>query len=124
MVKKEFGTLQIANIKAVIDYFTTHCSGKAKDIGVSGSLMTSLCRRGYAKVAGVAEEFVLVSPAENLYKKVEVNVYALIVAPSTLAVEYNTSRERMAKVEKTKAETLIEAAKRRLTEAEWLLQGI
>ena len=124
MIKKEFGTLQMANIKAIIDYFSTNYSGKAKDIGVSGSLMTSLCRRGYAKVVGVAEEFVLVDTASNLYKKVEVNVYALIVAPSTLAVEYNTSRERMAKVEKTKAEALIEAAKMRLTEAEWLLQGV
>jgi uncharacterized pyridoxal phosphate-containing UPF0001 family protein len=124
MINKEFGTLQKNNIKAVIDYFSTHHSGKAKDIGVSGSLMSSLCARGYAKVADVAEEFVLVDSYNNLYKKVEVNVYALKVAPSTLAVEYNTSRERMANVEKTKAETLIDCAKKRLTEAERLLQGI
>ena len=124
MVKKEFGTLQKNNIKAVVDYFTDNAEGKAKDIGVSGSLMTSLCRRGYTKVVDVAEEFVLVDSCNNLYKKVEVNVYALRVAPSTLAVEYNTSRERMAKVEKTKAETLIDCAKKRLTEAERLLQGI
>jgi hypothetical protein len=124
MIKKEFGTLQKNNIKAVVDYFANNKQGKAKDIGVSGSLMTSLCRRGYAKVADVAEEFVLVDSYNNLYKKVEVNVYALKVAPSTLAVEYNTSRERMAKAEKTKAETLIDCAKKRLTEAENLLQGI
>ena len=124
MVKKEFGTLQKNNIKAVVDYFANNKQGKAKDIGVSGSLMTSLCRRGYAKVADVAEEFVLVDSYNNLYKKVEVNVYALKVAPSTLAVEYNSSRKRMAKVEKTKAEILIDCAKKRLTEAENLLQGI
>lgn len=124
MVKKEFGTLQMMNVKAVIDYFSTHRSGKAKDIGVSGSFMTSLCRRGYAKVTDTTEEFVLVDSYDDLYKKVEVNVYALTVAPSALANYYNASRERMATVEKTKAETLIDCAKQKLTEAERLLQGI
>ena len=124
MIKKEFGTLQKNNIKAVVDYFSTHRSGKAKDIGVSGSLMTSLYRRGYAKVVDTAEEFVLVDSYNNLYKKVEVNVYALNVTPSALANYYNSSRERMAKIEKTKAETLIGCAKKRLTEAERLLEGI
>ena len=124
MVKKEFGTLQKNNIKAVVDYFTNNRQGKAKDIGVSGSLMTSLCRRGYAKVVDTAEEFVLVDSYNNLYKKVEVNVYALNVTPSALANYYNSSRELMAKIEKTKAETLIDCAKKRLTEAENLLQGI
>jgi hypothetical protein len=124
MVKKEFGTLQMMNVKAVIDYFSTHQSGRAKDIGVSGSFMSSLCARGYAKVTDTVEEFVLVDGYNELYKKVEVNVYSLKVAPSTLAVEYNTSRERMATIEKTKAETLIDCAKQKLTEAERLLQGI
>ena len=124
MIKKEFGTLQKNNIKAVVDYFSTHRSGKAKDIGVSGSLMTSLYRRGYAKVVDTAEEFVLVDSYNNLYKKVEVNVYALNVTPSALANYYNSSCERMAKIEKTKAETLIGCAKKRLTEAERLLEGI
>lgn len=124
MVKKEFGTLQMMNVKAVIDYFSTHRNGKAKDIGVSGSFMSSLCARGYAKIIDTEEEFVLVDSYSNLYKKVEINVYALKVAPSTLVVEYNASRERMATVEKTKAETLIGCAKQKLMEAEQLLQGI
>jgi hypothetical protein len=124
MVKKEFGTLQMMNVKAVIDYFSTNHSGKARDIGVSGSFMSSLCARGYAKVIDTAEEFVLVDSYNNLYRKVEINVYALKVAPSTLAVEYNASRERMATAEKTKAETLIGCAKQKLMEAEQLLQGI
>ena len=124
MVKKEFGTLQMMNVKAVIDYFSTNHSGKARDIGVSGSFMSSLCARGYAKIIDTVEEFVLVDSYNNLYKKVEVNVYALKVAPSTLAVEYNVSRERMAIAEKTKAEILIEAAQVRLRDAENLLKGI
>ena len=124
MIKKEFGTLQKYNIEAVVNYFTINKEGRAKDIGVSGSLMTSLCRRGYARVSDVAEEFVLVDSYNNLYKKVEVNIYTLKVAPSTLAVEYNTSRERMATIEKSKAELLIDCAKKKLTEAERLLQGI
>jgi hypothetical protein len=124
MVKKEFGTLQMMNVKAVIDYFSTSHSGKAKDIGVSGSFMSSLCARGYAKVIDTAEEFVLVDSYNNLYRKVEINIYALKVAPSTLAVEYNASRERMATAEKTKAETLIGCAKQKLMEVEQLLQGI
>ena len=124
MIKKEFGTLQMMNVKAVIDYFSTNHRGKAEDIGVSGSFMSSLCARGYAKVIDTAEEFVLVDSYDNLYKKVDINIYALKVTPSTLAVEYNASRERMATAEKTKAETLIGCAKQKLMEAEHLLQGI
>lgn len=124
MIKKEFGTMQKMNVEAVVKYFSTARSGKARDIGVSGSFMSSLCARGYAKIIDTAEEFVCVDTANNLYKKVEVNVYALKVAPSTIVVEYNTSRERMAMVEKTKAETLIEAAQIRLRDAENLLKGI
>lgn len=124
MIKKEFGTLQVKDVQAVIDYFSTHCNGKAIDIGVSGSFMSSLCARDYAIITGTAEDFVLINDNYDLYKRVEVNIYALKVTPSALVVEYNTSRERMATVKKTKAQTLIECAKRELTEAEQLLKGI
>ena len=125
MVKKEFGTLDINKAKAVVNYFSSKASrGRARDIGVSGSFMSSLCARGYAKVAGVAEEYICIDKDSNLHKKVEVNIYELTISAAQLAAAYNNSRGRMADVEKTKAETLISCAQDRLNEAKRLLEKI
>lgn len=123
MVQKKFGEMRMMDVKKVVDYFSHSKSGKARDIGVSGSFMSSLCARGYAKVVGTEDEFVCID-GNDLYKKVEVNVYGLKIAPSTLAVEYNTSREMMARIEKFKAEQLIGMAQDKLRDAENLLRGI
>lgn len=123
MVKKNFGKMRMMDVKKVVDYFAHNKSGKARDIGVSGSFMSSLCARGYAKVVGTEDEFVCID-GNDLYKKIEVNVYGLKITPSTLAVEYNTSREKMAMIEKFKAKALIGMAQDKLRDAENLLKGI
>ena len=123
MVQKKFGEMKMADVKKVVDYFSHSKSGKARDIGVSGSFMSSLCARGYARVVGTEDEFVCVD-GNNLYRKVEVNVYSLKFTPSALAVEYNTSRENMASVEKFKARMLIGKAQEKLRDADELLKGI
>ena len=123
MVKKNFGEMRMMDVKKVVDYFAHNKSGKARDIGVSGSFMSSLCARGYAKVVGTEDEFVCID-GNDLYKKIEVNVYGLKVTPLALAGEYNASRKKMAMAEKTKAEELIGLAQNRLRDAENLLKGI
>jgi hypothetical protein len=123
MVQKNFGEMRMMDVKKVVDYFSHNRNGKARDIGVSGSFMSSLCARGYAKIVDTEDEFVCVD-GNNLYKKVEVNVYGLKITPLALAGEYNTSREKMAMVEKTKAEELIGKARNMLRDAENLLKGI
>ncbi len=125
MVKKEFGTMQLMSVKAVVDYFTTKADrGTAEDIGVSGSFMSSLCRRGYAKVVDVKSGFVCIDEYTQTYRKVDVNVYALAVRPSVLAMAYKESRERMSEVQKTRAEALIDKAQEKLEHAKLLLQNI
>lgn len=123
MVKKNFGEMRMMDVKAVVDYFSHNKNGKARDIGVSGSFMSSLCARGYAKVVGTEYEFVCIDGNE-LYRRVEVNVYGLKIAPLALAGEYNASREMMATIEQFKAKALIGMAQDKLREAENLLKGI
>lgn len=123
MVQKNFGEMRIMDVKSVVDYFSHNRNGKARDIGVSGSFMTSLCSRGYARVVGTEYEFVCID-GNDLYKRVEVNVYGLKITPLALADEYNASREKMAIIEKTRAEELIGKAREMLRDAENLLKGI
>lgn len=124
MVKKEFGTLKVESVKAIVTYFSSSARGQASEIGVSGSLMSSLCARGYAKVVDVVPAFVCVDERSQTYKKVAVNVYALTVAPSALYDLYCSSVERIALTKKSQAEELIEVAKHKLGEVEALLKSI
>lgn len=124
MVKKEFGTLNIENVEKVVTFFSSSARGQASEIGVSGSFMSSLCARGYAKIVDVENAFICVNEYSQTYKKVEVNVYALIVSPSALYDFYCSSVERIALTKKSNAERLIEIAKCKLDEAEELLKSI
>lgn len=124
MVKKEFGTLKVESVKAIVAYFSSSARGQASEIGVSGSLMSSLCARGYAKVVDVVPAFVCIDGRSQTYKKVEVNVYALTVAPSVLYDFYCSSVERIALTKKSQAERLVEVAKSKLDEVEALLKSI
>jgi hypothetical protein len=123
MVKKEFGTLKVESIKAIVAYFSSSTRGRASEIGVSGSLMSSLRARGYAKVVDVVPAFVRID-GRSTYKKVYVNVYALTVAPSALYDLYCSSVERIALTKKSQAEKLVESAKYKLNEVEVLLKSI
>lgn len=125
MVKKEFGTMRLMDVKAVVDYFTTKSDrGTAEDIGVSGAFMTSLHRRGYVKMVDTKPAFLCIDESTQTYKKIEVYVYALEVSPFVLMTEYKESRERMSEAQKTRAEALIEQAQEKLEHAKQLLQNI
>jgi hypothetical protein len=121
MVKKEMGTLKVDSIKAIVAYFSKANSGKASDIGVSGSLMSSLVARGYVKIIDTESAFICVNENRQTYQKVEVNIYALTVTPAALYAAYCESVEKIVNTKKERAEALIGEAKAKLTEAEMLL---
>lgn len=124
MIKKEMGTLKVDSIKTIVDYFSKADSGKASDIGVSGSLMRSLVTRGYVKIIDTESVFICVNENRQTYQKVEVNIYALTVTPTALYAAYCESVEKIVNTKKDRAEKLIGAAKAKLVEAERLLDQL
>lgn len=125
MIKKEIGEMNSESVKKVLEYFN-HIAhrGTAKDIGVSGSFMSSLCARGYMRVADTEASFICVDESRDLYKKVEVNIYAPAKSIKALYNDYCTSINKLAEIEKVKATTMIECAKNRLTSAECFISRI
>ena len=125
MIKKELGEMKAESLKKVVEYFSTIATrGTAKDIGVSGSFMSSLCQRGYMSVVDTQESFMCINENENLYRKVEVNIYAPRVKISTLCERYANSINRIANTEKVKALSMIETAKDRLTAVQSIISRI
>ena len=125
MVKKEIGEMRSESMKKVVEYFDHIAQrGTAKDIGVSGSFMSSLCARGYMRVVDTEESFVCVDESRDLYRKVEVNVYAPAKPIKALFSDYCKSINRLAETEKSKANSMIECAKDRLSSAQCLLSRI
>lgn len=125
MIKKELGEMKAESLKKVVEYFSTIAKrGTAKDIGVSGSFMTSLCQRGYMSVVGTQESFMCINEDENLYRKVEVNIYAPKVNISRLCEDYAKSINGIANLEKFKAQSLIEMAKTKLTDVQSIISRI
>lgn len=125
MIKKEIGEMKSDSMKKVVEYFDHIAQrGTARDIGVSGSFMSSLCARGYMRVVDTEESFVCVDESRDLYRKVEVNVYAPAKPIKALFSDYCKSINRLAETEKSKANSMIECAKDRLTSAQSLLSRI
>lgn len=125
MIKKELGEMKAESLKKIVEYFSTIAKrGTAKDIGVSGSFMTSLCKRGYMSVVGTQESFICVNEHDDLYRKVEVNIYAPKVPISKLCEDYANSINGIANIEKFKAQSLIEMAKDRLTAVQSIISRI
>lgn len=125
MIKKEIGEMKSESVKKVIEYFDHIAKrGTAKDIGVSGSFMTSLCKRGYMKVVDTEESFICIDESRNLYQKVEINIYAPAKPIKVMFGDYCQSINRLAEAEKTKANSMIECAKNRLTSAQCLISRI
>lgn len=121
MVKKEFGTNKVENVKAVVKFFSQNNRGTAAEIDVSGSFMRSLCDRGYAIVVDTIFTMVSIDSSDTLYRKMPINVYALTISPSQLYDFYCASVTRLATIEKEKAFYMIESAKSKLTEVENIL---
>jgi hypothetical protein len=125
MIKKEIGEMKSESIKKVIGYFDHIAKrGTAKDIGVSGSFMTSLCARGYMRVVDTEESFICIDESRNLYQKVEINIYAPAKPIKVMFADYCKSINKLAEAEKAKANTMIECAKNRLTSAQCLISRI
>lgn len=125
MIKKEMGEMKSDSMKKVMDYFShTAERGTASEIGVSGSFMSSLCGRGYMGIVDTREAFICVDESRELYRKIEINVYAPIKPINTLFNDYCQSINRIADVEKTKANSMIECAKNRLTSAQAIISRI
>jgi hypothetical protein len=125
MIKKEIGEMKSESIKKVVEYFNHIAQrGTAKDIGVSGSFMSSLCGRGYMQVVDTEEGFICVDERRNLYHKVEINVYAPAKPISVMFDDYCKSINLLAEVEKERAAIMIECAKNKLTSAQSLISRI
>ena len=125
MIKKELGEMKAESLKKVVEYFDHIAQrGTAKNIGVSGSFMTSLCARGYMRVVDTEEQFVCVDESRDLYRKVEINVYAPAKPIKTMFFDYCKSINKLAETEKFKANSMIECAKNRLTSAQCLISRI
>jgi hypothetical protein len=125
MIKKEIGEMRSDSVKKVIEYFD-HIAhrGTAKDIGVSGSFMSSLCARGYMRIVDTEEQFVCIDESRDLYRKIEINIYAPAKPIKTMFADYCHSINKLADAEKAKANTMIECAKNRLTSAQCLISRI
>jgi hypothetical protein len=125
MIKKEIGEMRSDSVKKVVEYFNHIAQrGTAKDIGVSGSFMTSLCARGYMRVVDTEESFICIDESRNLYQKVEINIYAPAKPIKVMFGDYCQSINKLAEAEKAKANTMIECAKNRLTSAQCLISRI
>ena len=125
MIKKEIGEMKSESMKKVVEYFNHIAQrGTAKDIGVSGSFMSSLCARGYMRIADTQESFICIDESRELYRKVEVNVYAPAKPIKVMFVDYCKSINKLADAEKAKANAMIECAKDRLTSAQSIISRI
>jgi hypothetical protein len=125
MIKKEIGEMKSEIMKKLVEYFNHIAKGgTAKEIGVSGSFMSSLCARGYMRIIDTEESYICIDESRDLYRKVEVNVYAPAKPIKALYSDYCKSINRLAEAEKSKATTMIECAKSKLTSAECLISRI
>lgn len=125
MIKREIGEMKSESIKKVVAYFDHIAKrGTAKDIGVSGSFMSSLCARGYMRVIDTEESFICIDESRGLFRKVETNVYAPAKPIKTMFGDYCKSINRLAETEKTKANEMIECAKSRLASVQCIISRI
>lgn len=116
-MKSAITNLNQGNIIKVANYFTANQEGKAKDIGVSGAMMTSLCKRGYVQVIRKDEEFLCIG--DNLYRKIEINVYAMARPTSRLLADYLSTAEKEIVKKIEKAEKVLHAGEKELNHAQF-----
>lgn len=123
----EFSKANFGCVKKVAEHFSNmghNYPSLADDIGVNGSFMSSLVRRGIAKVVGQQEIFVCVDEHEGLYRKYNANLYVLNITANDFWQRYVRSVECECNCKKRQAEEYVSAAKRKLTEVERLLDRV
>ena len=123
----EFGKAHFGCVKKVAEHFSnvgSNCPSTADDMGVNGSFMSSLVRRGAAKVVGQKEVFVCIDAHNNLYRRYEANLYVLTITASDFWKMYVRNVESECNYKKRQAEEYVSAAKHKLTEVENLLSKV
>jgi predicted DNA-binding protein (UPF0278 family) len=123
----EFGKANFGCVKKVAEHFSNvgaNCPSSADDMGVNGSFMSSLVRRGVAKIVGKKEVFVCIDEHEGLYRKYNANLYVLNITASDFWKMYVRSVEQECNHKKRQAEEYVSEAKRKLTEVERLLDRV
>ena len=121
MVRTSITKLDFEKVQTVVNYFKVNMRGTAEQIGVSGSLMKSLCDRGLFRVYEKKTGFVKINPYDEIYRKVEVNVYENLYPIETIIKHYTSECERQAMIKKERAKEVIEGAKTLLEVADELL---
>ena len=123
----KFGKAHFGCVKKVAEHFNNVGSNRpstADDIGVNGSFMSSLVRRGTAEVVGKKAVFVCVDDHEGLYRRYEANLYVLTITASDFWRMYVRSVESECNHKKRQAEEYVSAAKYKLTEVENLMSKV
>lgn len=123
MIKREIGKMNTESMTKVARYFSEFACGTISEIGVSGSFMFSLVRRGLAKVIGEKTNG-FVAIGNGLFRENKVNVYALTVEPEILWELYKDSKVELALTDIAKTKCRIEEAKEALTRAQEALSEI
>lgn len=121
MVKTSITTLDFEKVQTVVNYFKVNVRGTAEQIGVSGSLMKSLCDRGLFRVCEKKTAFVKINPYEEIYRKVEVNIYENVYPIETIIGHYTSECKKQATIKKERAREVIDGAKTLLDMADELL---
>lgn len=120
-----FAKMDMDSMEKVAHHFNKygdHYPSTASEIGVSGPFMASLVRRGYAKVVDRKIDFI---PAGgDLYRKVEINVYALTMSATKFWECYVRCVERECNYTKSDAEHYVAIAKTKLEEVQCILSRV
>lgn len=126
IVKTPLAKMNIADVKKVVDFFYTHpidTLATASEIGVSGSFMTSLVKRGYVKVARKRlGEFYPVG--DGLYRRREYNEYYMTCPVEEFWHDYVKSTQLIATNLKESATCHIYLAREKLSEAVMMLERV
>lgn len=123
----DFGKKNFDSMKKVAEHFNNvgACTpSSADDIGVSGSFMMGLVRKGAARISGKRECFVCIDDRQQLYRRYEANLYVLSITASDFWKRYVQGVERICQEKKQQAESYVSAAKSKLTEVERLLDKV
>ena len=121
----DFGKANFDSVKKVAEHFakvgpTTPSS--ADDMGLSGSFLMSLVKKGALRIVGKKEVFCPVGG--DLYRRHEANLYVLHLTPRDFWNTYVRCVEDECKCKRRDAENYVACAKQKLTEVEHLLDKL
>jgi hypothetical protein len=124
-IQTPIGEMDMEQMKYVISFFEKDpCAlATSKDLGCSGAFLTSLVRRGYLHIAGT-QDCGFIPIGDGLYKKGEVNVYALSAPLHRLKDDFVHSVEHIADGKNRSIQETIMRAESRLREVREMLEQL